>query len=219
MMTYECQSDLLLISLLKYLLTLSIRPSTSRSTEPRPYRFRDVRLDIRYQTVLVSIVKEARALTARSTGLIIPTEAEFAHNAHGTWVSCVQLRVHKGCLRLDGLNLGKKPTDLTHEFVHSRVFSLIILELSVNAFSVEGVQTGEYIELFLEDRLSAEVALLVRIDSDVLVSLLSLFLSQFFCWLRMLCELLFQIQDLRVVLVETLTQMFFHVLYFGVLRE
>ena len=54
--TYQGLSDLLLVPLLKDLLIQGIRAATARATEAGPDRLRDVGLDIRHETVLVSVI-------------------------------------------------------------------------------------------------------------------------------------------------------------------
>jgi hypothetical protein len=56
--------------------------------------------------------------------------------------------------------------------------------MSLDALSVECMQAGEHVELLLEDALFAKITYLLRIDSDMLVSLLPLLLSEFFSALR-----------------------------------
>lgn len=64
-----------------------------------------------------------------------------------------------------------------------------------------------------------EVTDLLGVDGDVFVSLLPLFLSELLGALGVLGELLLQVLDLRVVLVEALAQVLFHVFNLCVLRE
>jgi hypothetical protein len=77
---------------------------------------------------------------------------------------------------------------------------------------MKSVQARIDVELFLENRGEADVTHLTRVDCNVLVSLLSLLLSQNLSVLGMLLELLFQVLDLVIILVQTFAQMLFHLL-------
>ena len=94
--------------------------------------------------------------------------------------------MNEGRLRLNVFNLAKKTLDLLDSLISARILALVILELLPNAFSVEGMQTWENIEFPLKNGLRANITLLCRIDGDMLVSLLSLFLSKFLCTLTVL---------------------------------
>ena len=61
---------------------------------------------------------------------------------------------------------------------------------------MECVQAWEHIELAFEYALLADVTHLLRVDSDMFVPLLPLFLSEFLSTLGVLSELLLQILDL-----------------------
>lgn len=127
--------------------------------------------------------------------------------------------MNKGRLCLDVFNLAKKTLDLLDSLVSARVLALVILEFLPNALSVEGMQTWENIEFPLKDGLRANITLLCRIDGDVLVSLLSLFLSKFLSTLAVFLKLLLQIKNLRVVLIKAFTQMLLHVFHLCILWE
>ena len=84
---------------------------------------------------------------------------------------------------------------------------------------MESVKTRENIEFLLENTCVAHITHLTRVDCDVLVSLFSLLLSQYFSILRVLLKLLLQVLNLGVVFIEAVAKMGFHVFYFSFLRE
>jgi hypothetical protein len=55
--------------------------------------------------------------------------------------------------------------------------------MSLDALSVECVQTRKHVEFLLENALFAKITNLLRIDSDMLMSLLPLLFPQFLCTL------------------------------------
>jgi len=127
--------------------------------------------------------------------------------------------MHECCLCLDGVDIGKESLQFLNLTVNLGVSGIVSLDLPVDALSVEGMEAGENIELAFEDGLLTKIAFLLGIDSYVFVSLLSLLLSQLFGALGVLGELLLQIENLRVVLIEALTEMLLHVFNLGIFGE
>jgi hypothetical protein len=82
-------------------------------------------------------------------------------------------------LPLDGFDLPEQFLEFLKHSLHSDVFGVVILEVSIDALPVKGVKAGEYVELSLEDAGLAQIALLLRVYRDVLVPLLPLLLPQF----------------------------------------
>ena len=65
--------------------------------------------------------------------------------------------------------------------------------MSLNALSVECMQAGKHVELLLENALFTKITNLLRVDGDVLVSLLPLLLSEFLRTLGVFSQLLLQV--------------------------
>jgi hypothetical protein len=124
----------------------------------------EVVLNIRDQRILVGVIK--LVVHAAATHIIL--------------ISIVVSLNIEGELSLLRLNLLKELSELFNLNLYSRVFSLVILQMSLDALSVECMQAGEHVELLLEDALFAKITYLLRIDSDMLMSLLPLLLSEFF---------------------------------------
>lgn len=179
-----------------------------------PHRLGKVIADVRNERVLVAVV-----IDLLLPGGLAPSEDPAGDDAAGAARPLEQLGVHEGGLGLDVLDLGEEAEELLDQLLDARVLRLVVPEAPVDTLAVEGVRARKHVELLLEDALGAEVALLGGIDGDVLVALLPLLLAQLLRGLRVLRQLLLQIEDLRVVLVEALTQVLLHILDLGVLGE
>jgi hypothetical protein len=79
---------------------------------------------------------------------------------------------------------------------------------------MEGMLTWKHVELTIEDGLEAKITHLAWIDCDVLVLLLSMLLSQVFSVIGMVFKLLLEMLNLDMIIIEAITQMFFHILDF-----
>ena len=88
-----------------------------------------------------------------------------------------------------------------------------------DALSVESVQTREDIELSIKNSSIANITALGRVYCDVLVTLITLLVPQLLCVLGVLLDLIPKSCNLILVIFETFTQMFLHVLDTGFFRE
>ena len=108
----------------------------------------------------------------------------------------------------------KASLDLRNSHSYPNIFGVIVHKPVLNAHSMEGVLTWKHVELTIEDGLEAKITHLARVDGDVLMLLLSMLLSQVFSVVRMVFKLFLEMLDLVMVIIEAITQMFFHILDF-----
>lgn len=119
----------------------------------------------------------------------------------------------------DRVDLPKAALQLVKHNFDLNIFGLVVGKFILDAHPMESVLTGEDVEFFIENGLEAEVAHLARVNRDMLVLLLPLLLPQKLGILGMVLKLLLERVNLVVVIIQTLTEMFLHVLDLLIWRE
>ena len=101
-----------------------------------------------------------------------------------------------------------------------RISCRVVLDVRADALTMEGVQTRIDEELtIVKDCAKADIAVLGRVDRDVLVLLMTSLRTQELSVLRVSLNLVAKLFNLLLVVIKTVAQMLLHVTDFSLLRE
>lgn len=183
---YQGVSNVFLILLLKDLggilsWTTGRRATAWNRNHSCSDRFGEIVFDIRDQRILIRIIICICLITGFASH-----HWSSATSKHHWATRPLHFTMNKCSSCLNIFYLTEKTANLWYKFLSFGILALIVSQLTINTFSVESMKARENVELFFKYAGSTKVTLLLWINSDMLVSLLSLFLSQFLSTLTVL---------------------------------